>query len=164
MIPHRKVWVSLVASLLLLPGCASMPKRDPLQVTVAGIEPQKGEGLEMRMMVKLRVQNPNDAAIDFNGVALQMDVAGKSFASGVSDSKGSVPRYGETVVTVPLTISTINIVQHAMSMMKGGGGLNLEKIQYELKGKLGGGGTSAERFAMKGEFDLAGLQKAKASD
>ena len=34
------------------------PQRDPLQVTVAGIEPLESQGMEMRMLVKLRIQNP----------------------------------------------------------------------------------------------------------
>ena len=55
--------------------------RDPLKVTVAdGIEPLQGQGMEMRMMVKLRVQNPNDAPVDYSGVAVDMEVQGKSFA------------------------------------------------------------------------------------
>jgi LEA14-like dessication related protein len=135
---------------LLSTGCATI-RRDPLQVTVAGIESQQGEGLEMRMLVKLRVQNPNDAALDFNGVAVNLDVAGKSFASGVSDAKGSVPRFGETVVSVPVTISMINLLKHSLSLMKDNAG-GMEKIQYELRGKLSGPRT--ERFSAKGELEL----------
>jgi len=63
------VFVSLVAS-LLVSGCALLQPRDPLHVTVAGIEPLQGEGLELRMSVKLRVQNPNDAPLDYRGVAV----------------------------------------------------------------------------------------------
>ena len=78
-------------------GCASMQGRDPLQVTVAGIEPLQGQGMELRMLVKLRVQNPNDSPVDYDGVAVEMDVQGKTFATGVTDARGSVPRFGETV-------------------------------------------------------------------
>ena len=136
---------------LLTSGCASIPHRDPLQVTVAGIEPQTGAGMEMRMLVKLRVQNPNDVALDFNGVALHLDVAGKSFASGVSDATGSVPRFGETLVDVPVTISAMNIIKHALGMMKGAGG-GMDKIHYELKGKLSG--LRTEHFTTQGELEL----------
>src|SRR5262245_35226876 len=124
----------LAMCVLLTAGCATVQHRDPLQVTVAGIESQQGEGLEMRMLVKLRVQNPNDAALDFTGVAVRLDVAGKSFASGVSDATGSVPGFGETVVSVPVTISMMNILKQSLSLMKDTGA-GTEKIQYELKGK-----------------------------
>jgi len=62
------------AAAVALAGCASMPQRDPLQVTVAGIEGLPGEGMEIRMLVKLRVQNPNDTVIDFSGAYLEFDV------------------------------------------------------------------------------------------
>ena len=83
---HRRYVVVLFALVLAaLQGCASLQGRDPLQVTVAGIEPLEGQGMELRLLVKLRVQNPNDSPVTYNGVALQMDVQSKTFASGVSD-------------------------------------------------------------------------------
>jgi LEA14-like dessication related protein len=139
----------------LISGCASLQPRDPLQVTVAGIEPLQGEGLEMRMAVKLRVQNPNDAPIDYKGVALEMNVQGKTFATGVSDSAGIVPGFGETVIAVPVTISAFRMARQALGMMSSGG---IKKIEYEMKGKLSGGGMRATRFVTKGEFDLPQTQ------
>jgi len=141
----------IVACLLLLHGCASLQKRDPLQVTVAGIEPLQGQGLEMRMAVKLRVQNPNDEPIDYNGVAVQMEVEGKTFASGVSDTSGSVPRFGETVVSIPVTISAFRMARQALGLFTGG---DTSKIQYEMTGKLNGAVSGSTRFAVKGEFSL----------
>lgn len=145
----RCVLAFLAASLLA--GCASLQPRDPLQVTVAGIEPLQGQGLEMRMTVKLRVQNPNDAAVEYNGVALQMEVQGKTFASGVTDASGAVPRFGESVIAVPVTISAFRMARQAIGMMSGGG---LNRIDYEMKGKLSRGAMSATRFATRGSFDL----------
>jgi LEA14-like dessication related protein len=144
---------------LLLGACATLQGRDPPQVTVAGIEPLQGQGMEVRMLVKLRVQNPNDAPIDYNGVALQMDVQGKAFASGVSDANGSVPRFGEAVIAVPVTISAFRIVRQAIGMVHGDGS---GRIAYEMKGKLSGSTFSATRFATKGEFELpAGVAPAR---
>ena len=71
-----------------LVGCAGMPAGDPLQVTVAGVEPLQGEGMELRMMVKLRVQNPNDAQVDYDGAYVRLTVQDKTSATGVSDARG----------------------------------------------------------------------------
>jgi len=142
--------VSLLAT-LAIGGCASMQSRDPLQVTVAGIEPLQGQGLEMRMVVKLRVQNPNDGPVDYNGVALQMDVQGKAFASGVTDAIGTVPRFGESVINVPVTISAFRMARQALGLMSGGG---IHKIDYAMKGKLNRGAMSATRFVTQGSFDF----------
>lgn len=155
MLTRRRILTVLASATLLSPmllgACASLQGRDPLQVTVAGIEPLQGQGLELRMMVKLRVQNPNDAPVDYNGVSVEMDVQGKSFASGVSDASGSVPRFGESVISVPVTISAFRMVRQAVGMMHGDGA---SKIKYEMKGKLSGSAFSTTRFTTKGEFDL----------
>ena len=142
-----------LALLMATSGCASMQTRDPLQVTVAGIEPLQGEGMELRLNVKLRVQNPNDAPIDFNGVALEMLVQGKTFATGVSNAHGNVPRFGESVIEVPVTASAFRMARQAFGMMKGTGG-GTGKIAYELKGKLNGSAFSTVRFQNKGEFEM----------
>ena len=105
----------------------------------------------MRMAVKLRVQNPNDEPIDYNGVAVQMEVEGKTFASGVSDTSGSVPRFGETVVSIPVTISAFRMARQALGLFTGG---DTSKIQYEMTGKLNGAVSGSTRFAVKGEFSL----------
>src|SRR3954468_16874996 len=102
----RRLLTLLIA--LSLTACATM--RDPVQVSVAGIESLPGEGLEVRMMVKLRVQNPNEAPIEYDGVFLKLDVQNRTFATGVSDERGVVPRFGEAIINVPLTISTLRVV------------------------------------------------------
>ena len=128
-----------------------MQSRDPLQVTVAGIESIPGEGMELRLNVKLRVQNPNDTPIDFNGVAVEMIVQGKTFATGVSNTTGNVPRFGEAVIEVPVTASAFRMARQAFGMMRGTG---VSKIAYELKGKLNGAGFRTVRFHNAGDFEL----------
>ena len=110
--------VVYVVAAILLSACAALQRTDPLQVTVAGIEPMQGQGMELRMLVKLRIQNPNDAPIEYDGVSLKIDVQGKTFATGVSDERGSVPRFGESVISVPVTISAMRMVRQALGMMK----------------------------------------------
>ena len=103
------------------------------------------------MLVKLRVQNPNDTPVEYNGIALQMDVQGKRFASGVSDATGSVPRFGEAVISVPVTISAMGIARQAIGVMQGG---TRDRIAYEMKGKLSGSLWRAGRFSTRGELTL----------
>jgi LEA14-like dessication related protein len=143
--------IALVVALLASQGCASLQGRDPLQVTVAGIEPLQGQGLELRMLVKLRVQNPNDAPIDYNGVAVEMNVQGKTFATGVSDAGGTVPRFGDAIISVPVTVSALRMARQAVDVIRRGG---TGKITYEMKGKLNGPAFSSMRFRTEGELDL----------
>jgi LEA14-like dessication related protein len=142
----------LLLLLTLLAGCASMPSRDPLQVTVAGIEPLQGEGMEVRLLVKLRVQNPNDTAVEFNGASLNLDVMGRRFASGVMDQPGTVPRFGETIVSVPITVSVLRMARQVLGMLDG---KPVDRITYEMSGKLSGASLfGTQRFTTTGEFTL----------
>jgi LEA14-like dessication related protein len=149
---HWACVLAMTAALGTTAGCASLQSRDPLQVTVAGVEPLQGEGMELRLLVKLRVQNPNDDPVDYDGIALEMDVQGKTFATGVSDAHGSVPRFGEAVIEVPVTASAFRMARQALELMSGDGMAG--KISYEMSGKLNGPGFSAVRFQNKGEFEL----------
>jgi LEA14-like dessication related protein len=151
MFTYRRALLLLLAfGVFLLSGCAGL-RRDSLDVVVAGVEPLQGEGLEFRMLVKLRLQNPNDHAIDFNGVSLQLDVQGKAFATGVSDATGTVPRFGETIVKVPVSISAFRMARQAMDA------INNEyrgKLAYELSGKLARPAFRSVRFEAQGELTL----------
>lgn len=139
----------LFACTALLAGCATL-QSDPLQVTVAGIEPLQGEGMELRLMVKLRVQNPNDTPLDYRGVALTMDVQGKTLASGVSSSSGTVPGFGEAVIAVPVSISAFRMARQALDFKN-----NTGKIAYEMNGKLSGSLFGTKRFSTHGDLDLS---------
>ena len=136
---------------LALGACASLEPGDPVQVTVAGVESLPGEGFEMRMMVKLRVQNPNDTPLEYDGVYLRLDVQEKTFATGVSDARGSVPRFGESVVGVPVTVSVLNVARQAFGMLDGKAP---ETVRYEMNGKFGGPALSTIRFRSQGELAL----------
>jgi LEA14-like dessication related protein len=142
----------LLLLVMLVAGCASLPNRDPLQVSVAGIEPLHGEGMELRLLVKLRVQNPNDAPVDYDGASLNLEVMGRSFASGVSDQAGTVPRFGEAIVTVPVTVSMMRMARQVLGMLDG---KPVDKITYSMNGKLSGASLfGTQRFTASGEFEL----------
>ena len=88
----------LLACLLGLSACAGWGMREPLGVTIADITPLEMSLLEQRYAVKVRLLNPNDAEIAFDGVAFDLEINGKPFAKGVSGRGGVVPRFGEALV------------------------------------------------------------------
>lgn len=140
-----------LACAVLLTGCASLAGREPVEVIVAGVEPIEGQGMEARMLVKLRVQNPNDEALRFNGIFVRLDVDGRRFATGVSNEAGTVPRYGETLIGIPMSVSMFDLARQAMGAL---GGRQRDKLGYELSGKLDGEGFSGLRFHSTGELNL----------
>ena len=148
---RRALLVLLAFTVLVSGGCANLQRREPIDVTMVGVEPLEGEGLELRMLVKLRVQNPNDLPLDFNGVSVTMNVQGKRFATGVSDTGGSVPRFGEAIVNVPVSVSVLRIARQAVGVMtrdfRG-------TLAFEMNGKLAGPAFNSVRFKSNGEFTL----------
>jgi len=140
-------------TLALLSGCAGLGLQESVRVSVAGIEPLPGEGLEARFAVKLRVQNPNDTPLSFDGVSVELELADRDFGSGVSDQSGTVPRFGETLVTVPVTVPFTAMVRQLFGLAGKQG--ELKQVSYRLRGRLGGTGLGGIRFDKQGDIDLA---------
>lgn len=147
--PSTRIVRALLAGLLLagLTACSSFAPRDPLHIDLVGLEPLPGEGLEVRFAVKLRMQNPNDRPIDYNGVALQLTVNDQPLASGVSDQSGQVPRFGEALISIPVSISAYSAMRQAWGAAGYTPGAGLP---YELSGKLGGSLFGSARFTDRG--------------
>jgi len=131
-----------------LAGCTSLAGKDPLQVTVAGIEPiqEKGESLELRLLVRLRVQNPNSTPVSYDGAFVKVEVQDKTFATGVSDAGGTLAGFSEAVVEVPVTVSMLRMVRQVIGLKDDA---PAGPIRYSMSGKLG-----YHRFRADGEFSL----------
>jgi LEA14-like dessication related protein len=138
---------------LLLGSCAGLPALDPPRVSVADIEAASVEGLELRLLVKLRVQNPNSLAIDYDGIDVKLDLQGRTVATGVSAERGSVPGYGESIVALPVRISMVDLGRQALRMFRDGAP---ERMHYALEGKLGSPFFGATRFHAEGDLALPG--------
>ena len=143
----------IMLTFALLSGCAGLGLQESVRVSVAGIEPLPGEGLEARFAVKLRVQNPNDTPLSFDGVSVELELADRDFGSGVSDQSGTVPRFGETLVTVPVTVPFTAMVRQLFGLAGKQG--ELKQVSYRLRGRLGGTGLDGIRFDKQGDIDLA---------
>jgi hypothetical protein len=153
--------VRLLAGLLFLAAlgaCSSLAPRDPLKIDLAGLQPLPSLGLEVRFNVQLRVQNPNETAVEFRGVALELDVNGQPLASGVSDQRGKVPGFGETLIEVPVTISAFSALRQTFGLA---GYQPDQGVPYVIRGKLGGGVLGAARFSDSGVLNWPDPAKAR---
>jgi len=142
-----------------LTGCATITGSDSPTVRVVGMDPLPSEGLEIRFALKLRVQNPNESALAYDGMSVKLDLDGRGLASGVSNAVGEIPRFSEAVLTVPVSISAFSALRQLLARIGDNqleGNLLNQPIAYTLKGKLGApeGNLRAVRFSDKGELDL----------
>jgi|SRR5688500_2416270 len=151
----KRLTFLISALVFILSGCAALMTQEPLRISVAGLEPLEGKGMEARFMVHLRIQNHGDAPLHYDGVALDLDLRGMSFASGVSDHRGTIPRFGETVIRVPVTVPATTILRHVFDLATGDRAKSRPKVNYELRGLLGGAGLGGgRRFNAEGELAL----------
>ncbi len=152
LVAHRTALLAMVA---LLSGCAGLTSQSAPRVNLAGIESLPGEGLELRFMLKLRVQNPGDADLRYDGVWAEVDLRGQPLASGGAPLTGVVPRFGEVVVMLPVTASGLSIARQAISLLGGAReGKTMASVTYALRGRLGGLGLGGGNFESRGEIDL----------
>lgn len=150
----------------LLSGCATLSGSDAPNVRVVGMEPLAGEGLEVRFALKLRVQNPNENALVYDGMSVNLDLDGRGLASGVSNASGEIPRFSDAVLIVPVSISAFSVVRQLLARagdMQGEGSAVSQPIAYSLKGKLGApaGSSGAIRFSDRGELNIFASENEK---
>jgi LEA14-like dessication related protein len=143
--------ILLLLALSVLSSCASLPNYEPPRVSVVGIEPAKGEGMEMRFNVKLRIQNPNTIAINYQGMVVDLIVDGRRIATGLSNKAGNVPSYGETVYILPVSISGFDVARQFINFMQKP---QQNTIPYVISGKLESGLFGSVQFSDKGELKL----------
>jgi len=144
----RRLFIALMP-LALLAACAT-PSIAPLRVNVASVERIEGAAMELRFVAKLRVQNPNDSNVEFNGATAELILNGKTIGAGVSDGRGFAPRFGETFVNVSVTVSALGEVRQAIGLY----GAPDRKLDTILRGRLAGSSFGDLPFEWRGELAM----------
>jgi len=145
---RRVALVALVGAAMA--ACAGIDLREPLRVSLADLESLPGEGLEARFLARIRVQNPNDVAIAYSGLSAEIDLNGRSFASGVSAATGEIPRFGESVLELPLTVPVTAMVRQVLGFISG----DRSRVAYRVRGFLNVGTLGRAPFNSTGEIEL----------
>jgi LEA14-like dessication related protein len=150
MLPMIRRSALLVLVAAALTACAGIGLREPLRVSLAGLDSLPGEALEVRFLARIRVQNPNDVSITYSGLSAELDLNGRSFASGVSAATGEIPRFGESVIELPLTVPGTAIVRQVLGFIGGAP----SKATYHVKGFLNTGTFGRASFDSTGEVEM----------
>ncbi|MEP7283082.1 MAG: LEA type 2 family protein [Rubrivivax sp.] len=146
----RRAWLRqaavAVVGALALGGCATL-LGEPPRVQLAGLELLPSKGLEWRFALELRVQNPNGSELSFDGISLELDLDRQRIASGVAPVQARIPGYGEQLLTVPVTVSALELARRLLAHRRSDGRREADTFEYVLRGRLGGvlpGGVSFE--------------------
>ncbi|MEQ1680760.1 MAG: LEA type 2 family protein [Nitrospira sp.] len=127
---HR-VSLFLFAVVLLFSGCASwFIKGESPEVLVTNVTPLDATLFEQRLRVDLRVRNPNDFDYHLTGVDFTLNLNGKRLARGLGSKEVTIPRLGDTVMTIDTTTSTLDIVRQLLNLSQ------KQELAYDIKGVL----------------------------
>ena len=144
----------VVAAVLLfyMAGCARLGQRlEPPRVKLANIRPESFNLLETVFEVQLRVFNTNDSSLHVKGIESEIEINGKPFAFGVSESDVAVPAYGTALLPLRVYSSVFDIIKSAVGLQ------NQDQLNYHIKGKLRLGGSafpSSLPFESEGQISL----------
>lgn len=135
---------------LMIAGCAGLNAIDsPPRVNLVDLRPAEVTLFEQRYLVKLRLTNPNDVALQVRGMDYSIYINDRKFADGVSDRHFTVPAYGESVIEVSLTSSLFRLIEQFQKLDQRGRLV----LDYRLSGRISIAGA-ATRYAFDHEDTL----------
>ncbi len=142
----------LTLLLLLLTACAGVDTyRDPIRVTVSGIQVLESTLLEQLYLVTLRIQNHNEEPLSIRGGSFDLEINGKDFGSGVTDQAVTVPGYSDAKVEVRMVSTVFGMLRLIQSMRE----RTDQSMQYEISGRLSAEGVlGGLPFREAGEISL----------
>ena len=153
-IPEARIRRALCVSVLLglLAGCASTASLEPPRLSVVTMKLQSADLFSQRLMVRMRVTNPNDRELPVKGLSYRIEVDEAELAHGASNAPFTVPALGEAEFDVLLTA---NLAPTLMKFL-GRGGSTPKKLDYRLIGKvsLASGLVRSIPFDERGSVDL----------
>lgn len=122
---------------LVLAGCAGIGKQlEPPRISLANIQVRELAGFETVFEIQIRVFNTNDVDLNVKGIEAELEINGRPFATGVSNSPVDIPSFGTELVTVTVYSSVIDIVKGIHSLHQ------YEQLKYRLNGKLRAAGDN----------------------
>ena len=89
-------------------------------------------GFAQNFEIGLKLTNPNDFELPFNGISYQLSVAGATLAHGVADNIPTAGAYGESRFVVPVSTSLMAGIKVLRAVMSSQG----RDVSYQLKAKL----------------------------
>ncbi len=129
----RPFLISALAVILFasVTGCAGLGK--PLEsprISLSNIQMQETSGMESAFLVQLRVQNPNEVDLDIRGVECDVEINGKPFAYGMSNTQVRIPAFGSDIVPVKVYTSVVDIFRGLLNLQ------GRDDLTYQVKGKV----------------------------
>jgi LEA14-like dessication related protein len=97
------------------------------------------------LALQLLVDNPNNFSVALNTLDYGLKINGKQWASGHSQTLGNIKEKQKSVISLPVTVSLMDLGAGFSNLLKGG-----EELNYEIVGKL----SASTSNKLIGNFDM----------
>jgi LEA14-like dessication related protein len=146
-----RVRALLVCCTLLAAGCASTLRLEAPKLSVVSMNVQSADIFSQRMLVRMRVLNPNARELPVKGISYRIEIDGAQLAQGLADKPFVVPAMGEAEFDVQVTANLAS----ALSQLLGRRG-SRDSLEYRLVGNvsLSSGFLRRIPFDERGSVDL----------
>jgi LEA14-like dessication related protein len=151
--PRRmgRALAAALAATLLGAGCATT-HLEPPQLTVMSMQLQTADLFSQRMLVRMRVVNPNARSLPVKSINYRIEVGGAELAQGLADKPFVVPAMGEAEFDVQVTANLANALPQILGR-KG----SRDSLDYRLVGNV----ALSSGFLRRIPFDERGSVKLK---
>ena len=121
------------AALLFLSGCATMnPGYEEPTVELVSFKALPPNGFEQNFEIGLKLTNPNNFELPFNGISCQLSLAGEALARGVTSDIPTAAAYGESRFVVPVSTSLMGGINVIRALMASRG----QDVSYQMQAKI----------------------------
>lgn len=151
---ERQMRRAVVLALLCVPlyvGCAAFPKLEAPKLSVVSLKMQSGDIFSQRMLVRMRVLNPNARELPIKGLNYRIEINGADFAQGLNDTPFVVPALGEAEFDMQVTANLAGTLAKLLS--RG----SQDTLDYRLVGSV----ALSSGFLRRIPFDERGSVKLK---
>jgi LEA14-like dessication related protein len=142
----------LLIALSGLAGCSGLFQTlERPRINIANITAQEVKVFEQVFDLELRIQNPNDLSLEINGLAFELEVNGKRFATGVSNQNVTVNRFSSAVLHVEAITTLWGFLRQIAEYQQ----TRTPRVTYRLKGSVYSGSPNVKLpFDDSGEFNV----------
>ena len=137
-------------ALICLPwftGCAVLPKFESPKLTVVSVKLQGGDFFSQRLMVRMRVFNPNARDLPIKGIAYRMELNGAALGDGSTAAPFTVPSMGEVEFDMQITANLAGALGNLLAKRN-----SSDSYEYRLVGDV----NLASGFLRRIPFDQRG--------
>jgi len=148
--PSRRSWVLALACLPMFAGCAVLPKLEAPKLSVVSLKMQSGDIFSQRVLVRMRVFNPNARELPVKGITYRIEVNDSELGEGATSAPFLVPSMGEVEFDMQFTANLAGALAKFLSRRN-----SSDELSYRLVGSV----NLASGFLRRIPFDERGNVK-----